>query len=540
MNKGGIQVDSAELWRELAQTKAAAPKGTQGFVNWRHVDAGVVPWTHEGKSISCWNGPPASTSGPTGPVGIRLEAQKAKLIGPLCEMDQPWETNYNMYFATVLYEEGQYRAWYTCVPNDYTDSRTGKSRKAHGHIVCYAQSKDGYHWEKPDLGIYSYEGASSNIVYGRELGPYGFQSGSIFVDPHADPSEKYKMFFLGVIDHDEDMAAVRQKYAQRFGDAVSPKIFTEKNGAVSTKCMCAAVSADGIHWETIKEPILAVASDTLNTCYWDEGLGKYIAYIRLWKNGRRVVGRAESADFYLWKEAPRIVLEASLDWSPCMDVYTNSRVHYPGSDMRLMFPGVYDRYEDRRKVYMASSEDESTWNWVPGDCIADCGNAGQWNGGDLNPGTGMVFLDEKTVALPVMVSEEPHKYPRDSGRALGKLGWLTWEKGRLACIASDQSGAFTTTAMLCNGDELSLNLDTAIRTGQVLVELQDEKGCPIVGYTLAECDPICTSNLDHRVTWNGNASITRLRNQAIRIRFVMRIAKLYAFEFVDADCPVNY
>ena len=524
-------MDTSELWRELAKTKIETPKGTQCFVNWKHVEAGVVPWLNNGKRVNCWENPPAYTTGPTGPVGIRLEAQKANLVGPLCDMDKPWETNYNMYFNTVVYENGWYRAWYSCVPNDYINPEDKKARKAHGHVICYAQSRDGLHWEKPELGMYFYEGNPTNIVYGRELAPYGFQSGSVFIDPNAPEKEKYKLFFLGVIDHNKDMKSVKDEYSERFGDAVDFKIFSEKDGKVTTKCMCAAVSEDGLHWETVADPILTIPSDTLNTCFWDEKEEKYIAYIRLWKNGRRVVGRTETKDFFLWNQKPTIVLEASLDWPPYMDVYTNSRVHYPKSDICLMFPGVYDRFEDRRKVYMATSQDEVNWDWLPGGCIADCSVAGQWDGGDLNPGTGLVFLDEKTIALPVMVSEEPHKFPRNSSKSLGKLGWLTWEKGRLACLAADQYGEFQTRPMLCMGDELSLNLSTAPRVGMVQIELLDESGVPIPGFSMNDSEPICTNSLDYRVVWHGGASITKLKGKPIRIRFVMRVSRLYAFEF---------
>lgn len=526
-------MEHAELWQELAGKKAIVPRGTQCFVSWRHVEAGAVPWSdNTGHRVSCWNEPPARTDGPEGPYGIHLEAQKAEVVGPLSAMDQPWETNYNMYFDTVLFENGEYRLWYTCVPRDYEDPSDGRPRKAHGHIVCYAQSKDGIKWDKPKLGIYSYQGMPGNIVYGRELSPYGFQSGSIFVDPSAPPEARYKMFFLGVIDYSESVEAVRRKYSQRFGEAVDPKIFSVKDGRVSVKCMCAAFSMDGIHWKTAEEPAFAYPSDTLNSCFWDESRGKYVAYIRLWKNGKRVVGQSETDNFYLWREKPSVVLEASLEWAPSMDVYTNSRVNYPGSDERLMFPGVYDRFQDRRNVYMAVSEDETSWRWVPSGSVADCGTEGQWYGGDLNPGIGMVFLGDDRVALPVMASAEPHKYPRARSSSLGKPGWLVWKKGRLGCIVADQYGGFSTVAMVCSGKELSVNLDCAPRAGQLLVEVQDENENPIKGYTLAEADSICTSSLDYRVSWNGDTSLTALKGRAIRLKFVLRIVKLYSFEFV--------
>lgn len=523
-----------ELWRELGKETARKPKGTQCFVTWRNVDAGAVAWKNsDGMPASCWDAPPAVTRGASGPYGVRIEAVPGQIIGPVFPMDRPWERNYNMYFDTVLYENGLYRAWYTCVPQDYADPETGKMRTAHGHIVCYAESADAVTWEKPELGLCTYDGQPSNIVYGRALAPYGFQSGSIFVDPHAPAEERYKMFFLGVLDYDEPVEAVMRRYAERFGRAINPKIFSGRNGRTTVKCMCGAVSEDGIHWKTLPEPILAESSDTLNTCRWDEARGKYVAYIRLWRNGRRVVGRAESEDFSCWREKSTVVLDADLNWPGYMDVYTNSRVNYPDSDEQLMFPGVYHRWEDRREVYMAATQDGERWNWVPNSRVAGCGETGQWTAGDLNPGTGMVFLPGDLAAIPVMVSEEPHKYPRKSNASLGKPAWLTWKKGRIGCIRADETGEFTTLSMVCTGDRLVLNYETVPRSGQLLAALQDEDGTPLEGFTFAEADALCGNSLGQCAAWRGKTDLSQLKGRIIRIQFRMRAAKLYAFEFTE-------
>ena len=47
-------------------------------------------------------------------------------------------------------------------------------------------------------------------------------------------------------------------------------------------------------------------------------------------------------------------------------------------------------------------------------------------------------------------------------------------------------------------------------------------------------DPITTDSLQHIVTWNGNADVSRLRDQRVRVRFhIAGKAKLYAFQFVE-------
>ena len=64
------------------------------------------------------------------------------------------------------------------------------------------------------------------------------------------------------------------------------------------------------------------------------------------------------------------------------------------------------------------------------------------------------------------------------------------------------------------------------------MEIQDEAGKPIPGYTLNDCDRILTNDVAHVVRWKGNADVTPLAGKPIRLKITMRSAKLYAFQFL--------
>ncbi|CAG0943466.1 hypothetical protein ANRL1_01353 [Anaerolineae bacterium] len=511
---------------------ALQPRGSQLFVDWRYVDAGEVDWTSNTAPVNQWKGqPPADIRGvATGPSGIRLQTQKAETVGPILLMDRPWEMQYNMYFANAMYEDGIYRAWYTCIPPDHLMHRWSN---AAGQVICYAESQDGFNWKKPNLGLYSYHGEPTNVVFGRELSLYGCQSGSIFKDPKAPSEERYKLFYVGVVSSD-NLEDLKSTWRKRFGDAgVSPTSFKKgKDGGGTANVICAAISPDGIHWKPIPEPLMIWPSDTLNNVYWDEKLAKYVAYLRLRRDGRRIIVRAESADFLTWKNLPVPVLEPPLEWPPTDDAYTNSHTIYPGSgDTHLMFPGVFHRFTDNRDIYLASSFDGINWKWVPGGPVVECGSLGSWNGGDINPGIGLVPLSCDRIALPIMGYVKPHKFPRGGDQVLGQPGWAIWQKGRISAIIADGRGEFSTMAIRFEGKQLSLNLKTK-QAGELLVELQDENNVPIPGYTFADANPITGDSLDRRVTWNGNADISALSGITIVMSFRLRSAQLYAFEFV--------
>ena len=75
--------------------------------------------------------------------------------------DKPWEGG-GVYYSLVTRDGGKYRMWYRCDPHgkgeDYKDSNA---------VTAYAESDDGIHWEKPDLGLIEFEGSKhNNLIYG--------------------------------------------------------------------------------------------------------------------------------------------------------------------------------------------------------------------------------------------------------------------------------------------------------------------------------------------------------------------------------------
>ena len=67
--------------------------------------------------------------------------------------------------------------------------------------------------------------------------------------------------------------------------------------------------------------------------------------------------------------------------------------------------------------------------------------------------------------------------------------------------------------------------------GSVRVELQDQDGNPIAGYTLADCPEIYGDAIEEVVQWKGGADVSALAGQTVRLRFVMKDADLYALRF---------
>ena len=105
--------------------------------------------------------------------------------------------------------------------------------------------------------------------------------------------------------------------------------------------------------------------------------------------------------------------------------------------------------------------------------------------------------------------------------------------GFVSADAGFHGGELTTPPLRFDGERLELNCDCG-GGGWLQVEIQDDAGRPLEGYTATDCDPVVANAIAATVTWRGHASVAALAGRPVRLRFGMRDTKLYAFQFVSA------
>jgi hypothetical protein len=94
-------------------------------------------------------------------------------------------------------------------------------------------------------------------------------------------------------------------------------------------------------------------------------------------------------------------------------------------------------------------------------------------------------------------------------------------------------GGFTTPTLVFAGNRLVLNVNTSA-TGLVQVGILDGKGSAVEGFSAEQCDIIHTANqISQSVSWRGSTDLTRLAGRPVRLRFLVRNADLYAFQFIE-------
>ncbi len=77
--------------------------------------------------------------------------------------------------------------------------------------------------------------------------------------------------------------------------------------------------------------------------------------------------------------------------------------------------------------------------------------------------------------------------------------------------------------------ELTLNMSTSA-AGSVQVEIQDQNGNPIPGFTLAESDVLIGDSLEEVASWQGKTDLSQLAKRPVRFRFVMKDANLFSIK----------
>ena len=101
----------------------------------------------------------------------------------------------------------------------------------------------------------------------------------------------------------------------------------------------------------------------------------------------------------------------------------------------------------------------------------------------------------------------------------------------LVSVHANFTGGFARTRPFnFDGNELVINYSTAA-SGIINVEIQDENGLIISGYSMSSSDDIFGDEIERVVTWNGSGDLSELGGQTIRLKFDMKQADLYSLQF---------
>ena len=359
-----------------------------------------------------------------------------------------------------------------------------------------AISDDGINFERPNLHLYEHDGTSANHIVWE--GPQAHNVAPFLdTNPDAAPDAKWKA-----------LGGTGEMYAMK--------------------------SPDGIHWELMQDEPLDIsgAFDSQNTAFWDATAGVYRSYSRYW-DGVRAIQMSTSTDFINWTEPQPLQYDVSLE-----HFYTNGIVQVPGAEnVYLGFPmrlitgrtnlpspgqsGVSDA------VFM-TSRDGVNWDriftepWIEEGVDTTRSNMPAW---------GIIETADDEWS---MYGTEMYRLADNRLRRLVMRPY-----GFASVAAGEETGSFETPLLSFGGPNLLLNYRTT-ESGNIAIEVRDEDGNPIPGFTRADMLPVSGDELAHHVQWTSGRSLSELMGQQIRLYFEMQDADLFAIQFAASKLAGDY
>ena len=527
---------SVSLWINGVRTIANVTKHKSGSVGADHLHGfWIGSFSSTGASLSSWDlwkfdegnrvipRGPESFSSDTQPIaigsrlelfvddfliermtgGMSLELHRPSPREVVLRFDKPWEGRWSGY-VRVLRDDDRFRMYYRAgleEPPRIDDSES----------VCYAESTDGIHWTKPDLGLYEFRGHRKTNIVWRGVGSHCGLGVFKDANPNTSPDEVYKAL--------------------------------SSNGY--RKPVWAFGSPDGIRWHLIQEdPVIdeyrgAVAAYDSHFCtHWDPDTSRYVTYHRIWyrpvEPKVRSVAVRTSEDFIHWTPLRR------LDFGETAPehIYTSGISRYPRAPHILL--GFPRRFWPSRKRY----QDKNLLPGVSDTCFISSRDGVHFDRrfmeSFIRPGRRRLgWLSRSNTVAPGLVQRSA-----DELSLYVSHGWADPDQhvrryvirvdGFVSAHATYAGGELLTKPISFTGQRLVVNYSTSA-AGSLRAEIQDATGKPLSGFSLAECPEIFGDEIEQTLVWDGGSDLSAVAGMPVRLRFVLKDADLFSIRFAERE-----
>lgn len=370
--------------------------------------------------------------------------------------------------------------------------------------TCYATSIDGYTWTKPALDVI----AGTNIVLRGHR-----DSSVVWLDlADRDQARRYKMAYW--YDHGIDLWA----------------------------------SPDGIHWGGMGRTGAA----------GDRSTFFYNPFRNVWVYSLRSTVADGNERYRRYWETPDLF--ANVDWQPGapvrwvsadaedprrpeynvpVEIYNLDCVAYESVMLGLftMFRGERTEREKPNDVCVGFSRDGFHWHRPDRRAFLPVSeHVGDWNWANVQSAGGCCLVVGDRLFFYV---SGRRGVPGSNDPGVCSTGLATLRRDGFASMDDARgTGAFrvrggvapgtlTTRPVRFTGRHLFVNANAA--GGEIRVELLDEAGAPVDGFSAGACTPVRGDSTKALVSWRDGAGLDRVAGEAVRFRFHVNRARLYAF-----------
>ena len=431
---------------------------------------------------------------------------------PVLSPDKDWEKLGAGGFAApfsdgVWYDETdrKFKMWYMAGGGSY--SSNGEC------ITCYAESADGLTWTKPSLNVVQ----GTNIVHKGTVR----DASSVWIDKQeTNSAARYKMF---------EVSGGAGNWAYHYYTSSDGKAWRDNlatSGKVADRSTVYANPFRKVWVWSMRHNVRVNASDPYTVRARD--------YV---ENGNVEAGnKSAKADlgyfwFGPWSNEQKHPVYHNNDGSP--GIYNQDAIAYE-SIMLGQF-SVWQGPENdvcdkdgvikRNQIMLGYSRDGYSYfrdDMNPFLAVSESKDA--WNSGNV----------QSTIGSPLVVGDKLYFYmsgrKQVNGGEVVSTGLATLRRDGFASMSG--SGTLSTETLRFDGEYFFVNAEVR---GSLKVELQDENGKTIDGFSANDCTSVTGNSTKTMVTWKNNKSLKQIEKKLIQVKFILADADLYSFWVSDYE-----
>jgi len=439
------------------------------------------------------------------------------------------------FYGSILKHEGKFKMWYIAMDEGSMQLAEG----SHNYLECriaYAESDDGIHWNKPNLGLVEYRGNRNNNL--------------VFVDPP----------YIGglhlIVLHEQD----EPDPDRRFKMMLTVTGYME-GGKDKSQTSIALFSSDGFHWKSgtkvsfDEEGILQESDFILPVEYFEQGgLYKWKGAYHLagqkfdwwinYGNTGRVMKIYRSPDLIHWDSA---MSDSFRRDDPSLPARKKEEAHLASSiwHRNNLVLGIYGMWHaDERAEYeyttidlgfMISNDGINFREPIRDFVLIKRGDDGDWDEGGLLQGQGFANIEDKTYIWYGCWDPRKRENPPRGGVGLATLRRDGF--GYLDKINEGASSHFITRTIErheLKSEQLSIfiNLEGVDKQNPLSIELVDGRGIPIPAFSGNNAAIVTEEGLNIQVVWQDpglNEMQSKESDFAIKVNYPdNRNARVYA------------
>nr|WP_302614816.1 glycosyl hydrolase family 32 [uncultured Bacteroides sp.] len=389
------------------------------------------------------------------------------------------------------------------------------------HRMAYATSKDGLHWERPNLDVVP----GTNQIVPEIVA----DSSTVWLDHFTkNPEERFKMFLRSP----NSIPGSTERFNYGFS----------------------MVSPDGIHWG---KPVKTGPCGDRSTMFYNPFRQKWVYSLRNPENINRVpIGRFryyhEHSNFLegaKWTKE-ELIFWLGADYRDDPDPYIGDKAQLynlsavPYESIMLSLPQIHLGPSNERcreagvpkitELKVAYSRDGFYWDrtdrraFIPAER-----KEGTWDRGYVQSVGGLCtivgdqlwfyyigFEGNKRKKSPV--------YEKNGMHANGSTGIAVLRRdGFVSYSAQKEKGTLLTRPVTFTGEYMFVNVSCP--NGELKVEILDADNNVIPGFSANDCKPLSTDSTIAQIKWKNKKDLSALKSQPVRFKFYLINGDLYSF-----------